>query len=420
MAAQVGDARHGAQSTRVSYSRVEMPDSSARSRARAMWTAVVGIAVLYMGSTILTPLYPIYRRGFGFSELVVTEIYAVYVVGNLAALCFLGRLSDQIGRRRATLGALTLTLVSAVLFLGAAGTAWLFSARVLNGLGAGLGAGALTAWIAELEPRHDRARAAVVASAGNLAGLAAGAFLAGILARYAPAPLRASYALYVALLAALMLVIRSTPETVANHARSWGQLALRPRVGIPRGLRLAFIAPAAIAFASFALGGFYAALTPGLVTTMGITNVAIVGAVVAAFFGSASIVAALSGRLKGRTAVTLAVALLLAGLALLLLAESHRAMALLYVATVVTGAAMALGYRGSLQIVNEIAPADRRAELVSSYLLCCYTANSLPVVGVGLLATTYSAEAAHRIFAIVLAVLAVIAGVAGRRGRASA
>jgi hypothetical protein len=84
---------------------------------------------------------------------------------------------------------------------------------------------------------------------------------------------------------------------------------------------------------------------------------------------------------------------------------------------VVAGAAMALGYRGSLQIVDEIAPADRRAELLSSYLLCCYAGNSLPVLGVGLLSQAVGPESAHRVFGGLLAVLGLIAGVIGGKRR---
>ena len=65
----------------------------------SMWVAVAGIACLYVGSTLPTPLYPLYQQQFGFSEFIVTAIYASYVVGNLTALFALGRLSDQLGRR---------------------------------------------------------------------------------------------------------------------------------------------------------------------------------------------------------------------------------------------------------------------------------------------------------------------------------
>src|SRR4051794_20260302 len=148
--------------------------SKRASRLFSMRIAVLGIAALYIGSTTLTPLYPIYRREFGFSELTVSEIYAVYVVGNLTVLFLLGRVSDQIGRRPTALAALWMTGVGAACFLAASSVWWLVVGRVLSGFAAGLGAATLTAWIAELEPREDRSRAAAVTSAGNLGGLAFG------------------------------------------------------------------------------------------------------------------------------------------------------------------------------------------------------------------------------------------------------
>src|SRR5215212_4918557 len=73
---------------------------------RATWPVAGMIAVTFMGSTLVTPLYVLYRQAFGFSAITLTLVYAVYVVGNLAALIFLGRLSDQIGRRRVALPAM--------------------------------------------------------------------------------------------------------------------------------------------------------------------------------------------------------------------------------------------------------------------------------------------------------------------------
>src|SRR4051794_2040434 len=66
------------------------------------------IAVMFMGSTLLTPLYGIYREEFGFSEITLTLVYAAYAIGNLGALLFFGRLSDQIGRRPTSLAAMAL------------------------------------------------------------------------------------------------------------------------------------------------------------------------------------------------------------------------------------------------------------------------------------------------------------------------
>ncbi len=88
-----------------------------------MWTTTLAIATLYIGSTVLTPLYPLYRQEFGFSELTVTVVYAVYVIGNLSVLFLFGRVPDQIGRRPATWIAFVLTLFSATLCSARAGTA---------------------------------------------------------------------------------------------------------------------------------------------------------------------------------------------------------------------------------------------------------------------------------------------------------
>jgi hypothetical protein len=60
--------------------------------------------------------------------------------------------------------------------------------------------------------------------------------------------------------------VATTPETVEHRARSWREVSLSPRIGVPRALRLRFVAPAAMGFASFALGGFYSALAPGFLS----------------------------------------------------------------------------------------------------------------------------------------------------------
>jgi len=63
-------------------------DSRNQARRSTAWA----LAAIYAAATLPSPLYLDYRRVFGFSELTLTEIYASYVVGNLAALFFLGRL----------------------------------------------------------------------------------------------------------------------------------------------------------------------------------------------------------------------------------------------------------------------------------------------------------------------------------------
>jgi MFS family permease len=116
----------------------------------ALTIVAVALAAMFVGAIMPTPLYPLYQRAFGFSGITLTLIYAVYVLGNLVSLLFFGRLADQVGRRSAILPAIGFGIASAVVFAAASGTAWLFAARALSGFSTGLGAGAATAWIAEL------------------------------------------------------------------------------------------------------------------------------------------------------------------------------------------------------------------------------------------------------------------------------
>jgi hypothetical protein len=70
---------------------------------------------------------------------------------------------------------------------------------------------------------------------------------------------------------------------------------------------------------------------------------------------------------------------------------------------------MGLGYRCSLQVMNDMAPEEKKSEVVSSYLIACYCGISLPVIGIGLLAEAASPWIADLSFAVVIAALAILA-----------
>jgi len=158
------------------------------------------IGALFAGSTVLTPLYVIYKPQFGFSQISLTLIYAAYVIGNLAALLLFGRLSDQIGRRRSSVIAMAAAFMSALIFLFAQGIASLYAGRILSGLAIGIGAGTGTAWLAELIAEENKSRATVTATSANFVGLGVGALMSGVLADWVSSPLRLPFIVYLAAL----------------------------------------------------------------------------------------------------------------------------------------------------------------------------------------------------------------------------
>jgi MFS family permease len=377
--------------------------------ARAAWLAAALVAGTFVGTTLVTPLYDLYRREFGFGEITLTLIYAVYVVGNLLALAFFGRLSDQIGRRRTALPAIGIGMLATLVFLFATDIAWLFAARVISGFAIGIASGTGTAWIAELYGGRDRARASLLASCANMVGLSVGALLAGLLAQYAPWPLRLVFVVYLAMLLALMWLVSTVEETV-RHPRAFKEAELGFRVGVPRAIAAQFIAPAATGFGGFALFGFYAALAPSILEQdLHQQNRAVGGGVVFELCIVSTLTLIATRRLSSRAAMIAGLVLLIPSLALLVVAQAGASMPLLLAGTALGGAAAALGYRGSLQVVNEIAPGERRAEVISSYLLCCYVGNAVPVIGVAVISQLATPVIASMAFAATIALFAVVA-----------
>jgi MFS family permease len=394
-----------------------VPGLSVRLRgAAAMWAVAAGIAALYVLSNLPTPLYVVYRKAFGFSELTLTFIYAIYVVGSGATMFFLGRLSDQIGRRPVVLASLGVAALSGIAFLLATSTPWLLAARVLSGLAIALTTGASTAWVVELHPRQDTADATRIALAANSLGLALGPLLAGVLASVAPWPLRLPYlALFPLLLAAAVLAWLS--EETVERPRPLKEASMRPRLGVPAEIRGSFVAPAIAAFVTFAVLGFYSALIPSLLShALHVSSPAVGGGIVAGLFLVAGATIATAPRLAPRRGMIIGLALLLPGVGLLVLAEAVRSLGLLLAATAIGGVASGLGYRFGLQRVNELAPEEHRAEIISSYLIVCYAGISLPVIGIGVLSGAASSMLADAVFAGIIAVLGVLAlGFEGKR-----
>jgi sugar phosphate permease len=108
-----------------------------------------------------------------------------------------------------------------------------------------------------------------------------------------------------------------------------------------------------------------------------------------------------------------ALALLIPAVWLLVGAELARSMPLLLFAAALCGVAGGLGYRGSLEVINRIAPADQRSEVVSSYLIALFAGNSVPVIGIGVLSAVAGSLVAHVSFAVVITALAGLAAWTG-------
>jgi MFS family permease len=375
-------------------------------RSRRFGSALLAyaFAVIMLGTTLPTPMYALYGERMHFAVLTTTVIFATYAVGVLGALLLFGRWSDVLGRRPLLLAGAAFALVSAVIFLFADDVALLLVARLLSGLSAGIFTGTATAAVVEAAPPEKRDRAAVVATIVNIGGLGAGPILAGLLVEYAPHPLQLSFVVHIVLVVLAVGAVLLAPETSSRTGRLGVQ-----RLSVPADMRSVFITAATAAFAGFAVTGLFTAVVPSFLSkVIGIDNHAIAGVAAGSIFAASAVAQLSARRMVPKRAVAIGCAILVVGMVILAAALHFSSLPCLMVAAVVAGVGQGISFSRGLAAISELAPADRRAEVSSTYFVVAYVAIALPVVGEGLAAQHWGLRTAGVSFAIAIGVLSVI------------
>lgn len=365
-------------------------------------------AAIMLGTTVPTPMYALYAEQMDFGVLTTTVIYAMYAGGVLFALVAFGRWSDVIGRRPILLAGVVAAVASAAVFLMADSVAVLSVGRVLSGLSAGLFTGTATAAVIEAAPPNWRTRAAAVATVANIGGLGAGPLVAGLLVQYAPRPLHLSFAVHIVLALLAGAAVLIAPETSERTGRMGVQ-----RLSVPAEVRAVFVIAAIAGFAGFAVTGLFMAVAPSFVADVaGIGNHAVAGLVASSIFIASAVTQVVVGGMEPQRAVAIGCAILIAGMVILTVALVFSSLLGLVAAGLVSGVGHGIAFSRGLAAIAERTPAERRAEVNSTYFVIGYVAISLPVVGEGLAAQTWGLRAAGVSFAVAVAVLSAICLVA--------
>ena len=358
----------------------------------AFWVVAVAFLFNMAFSAVPTPLYVLYQQRDHFSQIMVTIVYAVYAVGVIASLFLAGHISDWVGRRKVLALALLVNVMSAVLFILFPSLPGLIMARIISGISVGLTTATATAYLAEL---HDRARptdskrrAQVVAAASNLGGIGIGPLIAGLLAAFAPAPLRLPYLVFGLLLAGLALLVAISPETAGRQVPRphW-----RPqRVAVPARARGEFFAATFAGLAAFAVFGVFNSLVPSfLIGTLHVTSHAVAGAVAFSAFAAAAVAQIATSGWANRSLLRRSVPILQVGLALFAGGMWLSSLAMFVIGGIVTGAGAGLAFRGALVAAGNTAPPESRAEVLAGFFLGAYVGLSVPVIALGI-ATSYA------------------------------
>jgi MFS family permease len=367
-------------------------------------------------SAVPTPLYALYQQRDHFSTFMVTIVYAVYAVGVIGSLFLGGHVSDWVGRKRMLVPALLINVLSAVVFLFFPSLPGLLIARIISGISVGLTTATATAYLGELHvgifgserPRSPR-RAQVVATAANLGGIGFGPLVAGLLAQFAPQPLRLPYIVFAGVLILLTVLVAVSPETATrpDPAPAW-----RPqRIAVPLAARGAFFAATAAGVASFAVFGVFNSLAPSfLAGTLHESSRAVAGAVAFAAFAAGAVAQILLSRLNVRATLRISMVILIPGLALLIGGMWLPSLAMFVIGGVLTGAGAGLLFRGALVAAGAAAPPESRAEVLSGFFLGAFVGLSVPVVGLGI-ATEYAPARDVMLVFVAIVIVAALASV---------
>ena len=328
------------------------------------WKALIGLLVLTMGTSILTPLLPLYLEHYDLSTGTGTLLFVVYTLTVVPTMLIAGNLSDRLGRKRLLIPSMIVMTLASLVFAMSDTVALLFVGRVLQGLAIGgcLGVGA--AFVVDHARVPSKALAATLAGVFFRLGFGLGPGLGGILAQYGSDPMHEPFWGHVALMIVGIIAITTASETLLRRADPG---PFRIRIGVPTGQVagfLTFVAPATFLM-SFIEGSLLSVVPIYMVQDLGVTNLAVVGLVGFLVLGLGGLSPFIARRFDPRTAIMIGVTLSSIESLLIIATSQVTSAALIVVAATAIGVTNGFILYGGTVICGTIVPIGERGKLMS-------------------------------------------------------
>ena len=383
----------------------------------ASWVTAAAFTLVMAVGTAPAPLWPLYQSDVGLATTTITVVAGAVVPGAVVSFLLLGHLSDRYGRRRVLVpflyGSVAALVVMAVWPTGLG----LVVGRVVTGLALGVTAPTATAYLIDLggQDHRGRRRAATLATAANLGGLAVGPVVAGAMAEYLPAPLVLPYVALAVLLGITAVGVAACPETVQRRApvrRS--RFALRP------GAASAFCGAASAGFVAFAVTGLFGVLG-GIVVRqdLGVDSVLVWGLTTGLVFAASAVAQLATGRWPAARSHATGAAALPVGMGLVVLSVTDPQPVVYAVACTVTGAACGLLFKAGLLGSADAAEPASRAGVLAVHFTVAYLGMGLGAVVLAALQLVVGTPEAFALLGAVMTGVAAGGAVLVRRRRPS-
>jgi len=378
---------------------------------RGAYLAMVALLVFTMGTSIITPLLPLYASQFHLSNGTLTLLFATYTATVVPTMLVAGSASDRLGRKRVLLPAMFVLTCASLVFAFTESVSMLFVGRVLQGLAIGMFLGVGTAFVVDHAIPAKRALAAMAAGAFFRLGFGLGPGMAGLVAQYWGDPIHRPFQVHLVLLAVGIGCVILASETVPRR-----RYKFEIRVGVPKGQMrgfAGFMAPAA--FTMSLMEGTVLSIVPlYLYDTLGERNVAIAGLCGFLVLGLGGMTPLVTRNVAPRLAVMIGLGVSAVVTWLIALAAVGGSALLVVVAAGIIGFVNGMILQGATVICSTVVPLQERGKLLSSLYMCAY-AGTVPAVGLGYLSLSIGLTATLVVFSIASCVLAAWVIVFGRR-----
>lgn len=377
------------------------------------WKALIGMLVLTMGTSMLTPLLPLYQQDFNISTGTATLLFVTYTVTVCPTMLIAGNLSDRLGRKRLLIPAMVTMTLASVVFALAESVPLLFAGRVLQGLAIGgfLGVGA--AFVVDHAHAESKALAAALAGVAFRLGFGLGPGLAGIAAQYAPNPRSTPFEGHIVLMLIGILLVATASETLMRQKDPG---PFRIRIGVPSGQAfgfMTFVAPATFLM-SYIEGTFLSVVPIFVFDTLEVRNLAVVGAIGFLTLALGGLAPFLARDLDPRRAIMIGVSAS-SLLSFLIVASSQLdSIWVVLFAVSVIGVTNGFILFGGTVICGTIVPIEQRGKLMS-LLYCCAYAGTVPTVALGYMADGIGLPGTLTIFSVIAVGIAAFVLLVGRR-----
>ena len=378
---------------------------------RGAYLALVALLVFTMGTSIITPLLPLYAGEFDLSNGTLTLLFATYTATVVPTMLVAGNLSDRVGRKRVLIPAMLVLGAGSIVFAFTETVPMLFVGRVLQGLAVGMFLGVGTAFVVDHAIPAKRAVAAMAAGAFFRLGFGLGPGMAGVVAEYWGNPIHRPFEVHLVLLAIGLGCVMVASETVPRR-----KFRIEVRVGVPKGQMrgfAGFMAPAAFTM-SFMEGTVLSVVPLYLYETLGERNVAIAGLCGFLVLGLGGMTPIFTRNIAPRKAVMIGLGVSALVTWLIAAAAVAGSAVLVVVAAGIIGFVNGLILQGATVICGTVVPLQERGKLLSSLYMCAY-AGTVPAVGLGYLSLAIGLTGTLVVFSACACLLAGWVIIFGRR-----